>query len=138
VSFFILPPIKHYFSLHQRPRKPSHKQSGDQPKRKVKTLLCRPFVRFRKTCFFFSGHSHTYERFKMGGKFFVVTGGGGGPRHKVSIDPQNRRFDDLFPGPGLRFFHFREVENRERVFDYKLLRLEPNGTFTVADSLTLS
>jgi len=108
------------------------------PNEKSKLNFADPFVRFRKTCFFFSGHSHTYERFKIEGKLFIVTGGGGGPRHKVSIDSQNRRFDDLFPGPGLRFFHFCEVENHGRVFDYKLLRLEPNGTFTVADSLTLS
>ena len=43
---------------------------------KAKAYFADPFVQFQKTRFFFSGHSHTYERFQIDGKFFVVSGGG--------------------------------------------------------------
>jgi 3',5'-cyclic AMP phosphodiesterase CpdA len=99
----------------------------------VKNNFADLFLRFKKTCLFFSGHSHSYERFQMDGKFFIVSGGGGGPRHKVIIDPRKRRYQDLFSGPELRFFHFCEIENREDIITFRVLRLEPDETFTVVD-----
>jgi predicted phosphodiesterase len=53
------------------------------PNPKVKTFYADPFIEYSKASFFFSGHSHSYERFQIDGKFFIVSGGGGGPRHKV-------------------------------------------------------
>jgi predicted phosphodiesterase len=108
------------------------------PNQMSKAYFADPFGRSRKTCLFFSGHSHTYERLQMEGKFFIVSGGGGGPRHKVSTDPKNRPYNDLFPGPELRFLHFCEVEMHDKVLTYRILRLEPNRTFTVVDPLAIS
>jgi hypothetical protein len=96
-----------------------------------------PFVRSPKTRLFFSGHNHTYERFQFENKFFIVSGGGGGPRHKVSFDLGNRPYHDLFPGPELRFLDFCEMEIRERALAYRILRLEPDRTFTIVDPMTL-
>jgi len=107
------------------------------PNEETKVYFADPFVKFRKTCLFFSGHSHTYERFQIEGKFFIVSGGGGGPRHKVTVDPLKRHYDDLFPGSELRFFHFCEIEIGREGLDYRVLRLEPDETFTVADLLTI-
>jgi hypothetical protein len=73
----------------------------------------------------------------MDGKFFIVSGGGGGPRHKVSIDPEKRRYQDLFSGPELRFFHFCEIENGKEALFFKVLRLESDGTFTSVDPLII-
>jgi hypothetical protein len=73
----------------------------------------------------------------MDGKFFIVSGGGGGPRHRVSIDPMKRPYPDLFPGPELRFFHFCEIENRGDDLVFKPLRLEPDETFTVVDPFVM-
>jgi hypothetical protein len=106
------------------------------PNEKVKTSFADPFVQFQKTCFFFSGHSHTYERFQIDGKFFIVSGGGGGPRHKVNIDPTTRPYNDLLPGPELRFFHFCEIELFDRALVLKVSRLEPDGTFSTVDQVS--
>jgi 3',5'-cyclic AMP phosphodiesterase CpdA len=108
-----------------------------KPNRKVQSLFVDPFVRFRKPCLFFSGHSHAYERFQHEGKFFICSGGGGGPRHKVYIDPKKRRYEDLYPGPALRFLHFCEIEINAHGLDYNVLRLEPDGTFTIVDPMTI-
>ncbi len=108
------------------------------PNRKVEIEFAEPFLGYRKTRLFFSGHSHTYERFRLGDKLFVVSGGGGGPRHKVWTDPRTRRFDDLFAGPELRFFHFCEIEASGNELFLRVFRLEPDGTFKMADSSVLA
>lgn len=105
-----------------------------RPNREVKVFFADPYLRYSKTRFFFSGHSHSYERFQMDGKFFVVSGGGGGPRHKVFTDPQKRRHVDSFQGPELRFFHFIEIEISHGLLYYKVLSLESDATFRVVDS----
>lgn len=107
------------------------------PSEKSKFYFADPFLRFGKALLFFSGHSHTYERFEVEGKFFIVSGGGGGPRHKVSINPMKRAYTDLYPGPELRFFHFCEIEIGEMALHFRVVRLEADGTFTVTDPLTL-
>lgn len=108
------------------------------PNQMVKMYFADPFVRFQKTRLFLSGHGHSYERFQIGNKFFIVSGGGGGPRHKVSIDPAKRPYKDLFPGPALRFFHFCEIENRKDSIAFRVLRLEPDEKFTVIDPLKIT
>jgi predicted phosphodiesterase len=108
-----------------------------KPNKRVQALFADPFVHFRKPRLFFSGHSHAYERFQHAGKFFIVSGGGGGPRHKLYIDPARRRYQDLFPGPELRFFHFCEIEIDASGLSYKLMRLNPDETFVSVDQLTI-
>jgi hypothetical protein len=107
-----------------------------KPNDKSKTYFAEPFTRFRKTTLFFSGHSHSYERFQFRGKLFIVSGGGGGPRHKVYVDPADRRYEDLFAGPELRFFHFCEIELSEGSLNFRVHRLESDGTFTIVDPLS--
>jgi predicted phosphodiesterase len=107
------------------------------PNEKVKVYFADPFLRFQKARLFFSGHSHSYERFQTGGKFFIVSGGGGGPRHKVIIDPRKQRYQDLFAGHELRFFHFCEIESRNDTLVFKVLRLESDGSFATIDPLTI-
>jgi predicted phosphodiesterase len=93
------------------------------------------YIQSRKGAFFFSGHAHTYERFREGGKSFIVSGGGGGPRHRVSVDSEKQRYKDFFNGPELRFFHFCEIEVRDKDFAFKAVGLEKDGTFSTADTL---
>jgi predicted phosphodiesterase len=102
------------------------------PSEKTRSFFADPFLRFRKTRLFFSGHSHSYERFQVNGKFFVVSGGAGGPRHRVKID-SGAEPKDLFPGPELRFFHFCEIENLVDRLAIRVQRLESDGTFTAVD-----
>lgn len=107
------------------------------PSKEVKVNFADPFLQFQKSRLFFSGHSHSYERFQMKNKFFIVSGGGGGPRHKVDIDPKTRPYQDLFPGPELRFFHFCEIEKQDERLVLRVLRLEPDETFTIAETLDI-
>jgi hypothetical protein len=107
------------------------------PNKEVKVNFADPFIRFQKTRLFFSGHSHSYERFQINGKFFVVSGGGGGPRHKVMVDPRKQRYQDLFSGSERRFFHFCELENRDDAFVFRVVRLESDGRFVTIDPLTI-
>ncbi len=72
----------------------------------VQRFFVPPFQRARKTLAMLSGHVHSYERYERGGKTFVVTGGGGGPRIRLETGARQRHRDDLFAGPELRFFHF--------------------------------
>jgi 3',5'-cyclic AMP phosphodiesterase CpdA len=103
------------------------------PNKEVEVTFADPFIRFQKTRLFFSGHSHSYERFQKKNKFFIVSGGGGGPRHKVYIDPRRQLYQDLFSGPEIRFFHFCEVENRNDSLVFRVLRLDSDETFSVVD-----
>lgn len=109
-----------------------------EPNQTVKRYFADPFMRFQKTRLFFSGHNHSYERFQIDDKFFIVAGGGGGPRHKVSIAPAKRRYPDLFAGPALRFFHFCEIEHRKDGITFRVLRLEPDESFTVVDPVIIT
>ncbi len=104
------------------------------PNREVRVHFADPFLQFQKTRLFFGGHSHSYERFQKKDKAFIVSGGGGGPRHKVYIDPRKQRYQDVFSGPELRFFHFCELEYRNDALVFRVLRLEPDERFSVADS----
>lgn len=105
------------------------------PNKESQKDFAEPFLRFRKTLLFFSGHSHSYERFERGGKSFVVTGGGGGPRHRLITDLRRQRWIDLYSGPEIRFFHFCEVEVEGRALRFRVLRLDEGETFRTEDPL---
>jgi 3',5'-cyclic AMP phosphodiesterase CpdA len=51
----------------------------------VTDKLLPAFLRSRKGVLLASGHVHGYERFERGGKTFLVSGGGGGPRVKYRV-----------------------------------------------------
>ena len=108
-----------------------------RPNKEVKVNFADPLLQFQKTRLFFSGHSHSYERFQMNSKFFIVSGGGGGPRHKVYTDSTKRRYQDLFSGPDFRFFHFCEIEDFKDALAFQVLRLDSDETFTVVDPVTI-
>ena len=59
------------------------------------------FLAARKTRLFLSGHAHTSEHFRPGGKDFLVIGGGGGLRHPVDGDAGR----DLTADPRPRFHY---------------------------------
>ena len=72
----------------------------------VQTDLVPPLARAKKTLAMLNGHVHNYERFVRGGKVFVVSGGGGGPRAPLATGADRRHLDDLFQGSSVRDFHF--------------------------------
>ena len=58
-----------------------------------------------------SGHVHGYERFEHGGKTFIVSGGGGGPRLTYRIG-QNAPHPAAYAPPGPRAFNYVVLEER--------------------------
>jgi 3',5'-cyclic AMP phosphodiesterase CpdA len=104
---------------------------------KVRAGFVPAFLSAEKARLFLSGHCHSYERFSVEGKTFIVSGGGGGPRHRLYRDPMTRPFNDLFDGPDLRFFHFCEVQWRQDGLAIRVIRLDQDGTFQEVDPLFL-
>ena len=72
----------------------------------VQRVIVPPLLRAKKTLGLISGHVHSYERFARDGKMFLVSGGGGGPRARLSEGNARCHPDDLFLGPPIRSFHF--------------------------------
>jgi len=87
---------------------------GRQGDRYLRSTLLPPFLRAPKTVAWLSAHVHGYERFSVGGKALIVSGGGGGPR--VEYDPA----PDGTPAPvytapsgAPRAFHYLVIAERE-------------------------
>jgi predicted phosphohydrolase len=96
------------------------------------------FLRAKKTIGFLTGHVHSYERFARGGKMFVVSGGGGGPRAELAMGAARRHPDDLFDGPSLRDFHFTVYTVRAGALDAEVRAVPKGGAvFRTMDRFTL-
>jgi 3',5'-cyclic AMP phosphodiesterase CpdA len=108
-----------------------------KPAKEVERNFVRPFLGLKKAAVFFSGHCHSYERFKVAGKYFIVSGGGGGPRQKLNIDKSKRKYNDEFEGPSLRFFNFCQVTIEPDRLCFRVIKLTEEKTFTIADEFTL-
>ena len=65
------------------------------------------FVKVPKAVAFLSGHCHSYEHFNVGGKHFIVSGGGGGPRQNVKPGAGGKDMPpDLYKGGEIRSFNY--------------------------------
>ncbi len=93
----------------------------------VQRHMVAPFQEARKTLAMLSGHVHSYERFERGGKVFLVTGGGGGPRVNLAEGARRRHSDDAFAGPPLRSFHYLNFTLGDAGLEVEALGLEKGG-----------
>ncbi len=88
-----------------------------------------------KVKFAFSGHVHTYERFRVNGINYIVTGGGGSPLDKLP-PPGKSRYPDAFDTTGTkpRGTHFCLVTVGKDHIELKTLNLDPQKlTWTAGD-----
>ena len=76
---------------------------------RVHDLFVPPFLESRKTMLFLSGHIHSYERFEVDGKAFVVSGGGGGPRRSVDTSEGRSIKSDQVALGEMRPHHYMEM-----------------------------
>src|SRR4051812_35891019 len=91
-----------------------------------------------KTLAMLSGHVHSYERFERGGKTFLVTGGGGGPRAPLAEGRRRRHTDDAFGGPPVRLFHYLRMRLRSEGVEVEVRSLEKRGEhFATMERFTL-
>jgi 3',5'-cyclic AMP phosphodiesterase CpdA len=97
------------------------------------------FTTARKTLAIFSGHVHSYEHFRRANKSYVVTGGGGAPRQRLSTGAQRRHADDLFAGAAVRSFHYLRATLSAAGLGIEMRALEKGEeSFAPADAFALS
>lgn len=107
--------------------------------RHVQHDIVPAFAAARKTLAIFSGHVHSYERFARGGKIYVVTGGGGAPRQRLSTGARRRHADDLFAGGAVRSFHYLLATLSKSSLTIEMRALEKGAeSFVSAESFALS
>ncbi|HEY3139171.1 MAG TPA: metallophosphoesterase [Blastocatellia bacterium] len=98
---------------HHPPFTNSTVVKDDKDVAQVREHFLEPFRNTPKAKLFFTGHCHCYEHFIEGGKHFIVSGGGGGPRQKLIVDPEKRSYEDTYKGGEYREFHFCKVVFQE-------------------------
>lgn len=101
---------------HHPPYTNSVVVSGDLTLRKH---FVPTFLSSKKGAYWFSGHAHTYERFIISGKQFIVSGGGGGPRQLVrlpgKVAGQGAEYVDEYHGPELRALHYVVMQRKQSI-----------------------
>jgi len=90
----------------------------------VQAHFVEPFKATPKAKVFFTGHCHSYERFAMFDKQFVVSGGGGGPRQELIVDRTKRRHEDQYNGGRIREFHFCKVTLEQDRLRVQMVRID--------------
>jgi predicted phosphodiesterase len=89
----------------------------------VQDLFVKPMLNIPKAKLFFTGHCHCYEHFIMENKHFIVTGGGSGPRQKLSDKPIHI---DTYKGGKIRNFHFCKATLRNFGILVQMIYIDDN------------
>lgn len=103
---------------------------------RVRGEFAVPFQEGRKTCLFLSGHVHSYERFSIDGKVFVVSGGGGGPRREVDTSATRRYMTDRWRHGSRRPHNYLRIEIDPTGLHAETMMLVGDG-FRVGDRWTV-
>jgi len=77
----------------------------------IQKAFLNTFNNSTKTLAMVSGHAHTYERFCINNKMFIVSGGGGGPR--VTLNRGKNCHPDLCTIPSPRPFNYLLLNQNE-------------------------
>lgn len=117
---------------------PPYSNSDLGGNRRVQEYFLPPFERAEKTKLFLSGHVHSYERFYIKDKHYVVSGGGGGPQRAVRIDTGRPYHTDMYRDGEIRPFHFLSIKCSDRQWVVSAMMLNPTTqTFYVGDRFTI-
>jgi 3',5'-cyclic AMP phosphodiesterase CpdA len=104
----------------------------------VREHFVTPFLKKKKAVAFLSGHCHSYEKFIKGDKYFIVSGGGGGPRQKLNVNKKKcDYYPDLYDGPAKRFLHFCQVGIDPDGLTVKVMKLTKELGFEEADAFCI-
>jgi hypothetical protein len=74
----------------------------------VQQRFIAPYLASQKAKLFITGHAHAFEKFEVGGKIFLVIGGGGGLQQPLSPDRHPDRAAHYKP-----MFHYLTVKREE-------------------------
>ncbi len=94
------------------------------------------FMMSFKGAIWFSGHCHAYERFVKQGKYFVVSGGGGGPRQRLATGIFSQH-EDSYDGGSLRPIHYCTISRGENCLELEMVPLQFGDT-TTADTICIT
>ncbi len=108
----------------------------------LQTYFIPIFERSHKSRLWLSGHSHSYERFQHNNVRYVVSGGGGGPRHILYLEETLRRHDDFYPGGTVRPFHYLALQREITSLRVEMIPLyglqSPGDSFVIHPAPTKS
>jgi hypothetical protein len=118
---------------------PPYSNGGYSLNRRIAPMFADPFLESRKTLLYLSGHVHSYQRFQADRKAFVVSGGGGGPRHRVQQGTRRMPFEDAYAAGSLRRFHYLLITITDDGLDIETKMLDDDGDgCSVGDRFRLS
>jgi hypothetical protein len=96
-----------------------------KPSKEVQQRFVPLFLASAKSRLFLSGHCHGFEHYQVGGKDFMVIGGGGGLHQPL------RQGTDILPDLATTYkpmFHYLTVERREDGLHVTSLELKKDLT----------
>lgn len=127
------PEISFVFTFFHHP--PYTNSKKHQPYQAVQQNFVPLFEKSSKLRFAFCGHVHNYERFRINGINYIVTGGGGAPLHKM-LAPEEWRFQDEYGPDKPRATHFCIITVEKDKIRFKTLHLDPDKlTWQTGDTL---
>ncbi|NQW29824.1 MAG: metallophosphoesterase [Ignavibacteria bacterium] len=88
-----------------------------------------------KGAIWFSGHCHAYERFSKGGKQFIVSGGGGGPRQNL-VTGILEQHKDQYAGSDIRPMHYCTLQRTASALVMEMVPLQYREEY-LADTLRI-
>ncbi|MEZ4784714.1 MAG: metallophosphoesterase [Candidatus Kapaibacterium sp.] len=103
---------------------------------RVHDLFVPPFVEAKKTMLLITGHVHSYERFQIDGKAFVVSGGGGGPRRRVDTSQERSVKSDQITFGEFRPYHYVQMQIDPEGINCEMMMLD-SGKFSRGDQFLL-
>ncbi len=89
----------------------------------VHNYFVKPSLNLSKVKLFFSGHCHSYEHFKNTDRHFIVSGGGGGPRHSLRTDKMKHKDSYKEQTEQKRDFNFCKITLIENGVHVKMVRM---------------
>jgi hypothetical protein len=111
---------------------PYTRSADVRPSAPVRDAILPPLLAARKTVALVTGHAHTAELFRVGGKRCIVIGGGGGPLHDYRRGAGQG--EDLFPLPrSERSFHYLVCTLTAEGIRCTIRMLDPRGGERIRD-----
>lgn len=117
------PEISFVYSFMHHP--PYTNSKIHKPDKIVQTNFIPLFEQSSKTKFVFCSHHHSYERFKVKGINYIVTGGGGAPLMK-ELEPEDGRYHDEYGSGKPRGTHFCLLSVGQDKVLFKTLHIDPD------------
>jgi Icc-related predicted phosphoesterase len=91
----------------------------------VQNYFVSVFNTTKKASLFLSGHSHSYEHFIKEGKHYLVSGGGGGPRHELETNLNKKDYHfDFYPGEKIRELHYCKLTIHNSNLEIEMIQLD--------------